>query len=152
MERVEVFTNPDEAIENATMRGIPKKKTGTSIQQHHLEGNRGGGMCYYWAWEVEHVTCSCWYKNFLSFSLFLVIFSLSYCFGACKVSHSHVSLFLYIWTSYPFFFSFLICVSFIPRNWNGGLVGYIFFCAYIHFKVTYIHMGLEGSEVISFFL
>ena len=68
-----------------------------------------------------------WWFYFLSF-LYATVFSLVI-LVACKCipSFSHFMVILSL-------FFFLICVSFIPRNWNGGLdTGYnsIFFCAYI---------------------
>ena len=85
-----------------------------------------------------------WCKNFLSFLFFGDFFSFLYAilFSACFCAFN-----VCLTSSFPFFmvilsFFFLICDSFIPRNWNGGLDTFFFVHIYIQ---SYLHTyGIGG--------
>lgn len=92
----------------------------------------------------ENGEMSRWCKNFLSFLFFGDFFSFLYAilFSACFCAFNVCLI-----SSFPFFmvilsFFFLICDSFIPLNWNGGLDTFFFVHIYIQ---SYLHTyGIGG--------
>ena len=147
------------------MGQIPKKKAGTSTRQHQFEGN-GCNVSEgeFEDGELGDVTVGLGKLNMLLVHIPRGTTSTSMAtatnvkvFRWCKISLLFLILviFFHLFWLFSVHVSFLglfnnllrLCVSFIPRNWNGGLD--TFFCAYIH---SYIHTGLEGSEMIFFFI
>ena len=163
LEGIEVFVNSDEAIENAKggETDTPKKKEQVSssinlkemgVMEVKVKAKRGILLLAWGSWTCylfmflgkRHLhrygdsngEMFRWCKNLLSFFSFFGVFlsrfyALSFLLVVLVRAKCLIPSFLVFMVVLSFFL--LICVSFIPRNWNGGLD--TFFCAYIQ---TYI--------------